>query len=363
MCPSPWNWGKRGTGRCSWPGTREGREARASAPPGGGRPPAPAPGALPAAAPQDRGAPPSWWRRPPPRRKGHDWRYLPSNALRREALLALLAPAGAAGSLCPSRRRPWIPLPTPGPGGSGCRCGPASAARTRCRPRPGGAGKSPCPSPTPVKDLERLGEEGLAPPSCWSCPGPMFGAEERIRGLMEERMAGGFMDFTCGNLGAVALCRELGARAHGTFSLNIANTPGPGLFPGAGVTVGGVLLRAHRPGAGGPGWQPAPGGAMVYGRQALMLTRNCPLANSPKGCLGCKSPGCLTDRKRKRFPVVCARLGRGAAGRGAFEQRAPVAGGPGGQAGEYGFRGVPVHGGKTLWNPARCWRPFFDRNP
>ena len=39
-----------------------------------------------------------------------------------------------------------------------------------------------------------------------------------------------------------------------------------------------------------------------------MLTRNCPLANSPKGCLGCKSPGCLTDRKRKCFPVVCARL-------------------------------------------------------
>ena len=48
-----------------------------------------------------------------------------------------------------------------------------------------------------------------------------------------------------------------------------------------------------------------PRGLMVYGRQALMLTRNCPLANSPKGCLHCKEPGYLTDRKRKKFPVVC----------------------------------------------------------
>ena len=34
----------------------------------------------------------------------------------------------------------------------------------------------------------------------------------------------GYRDFTCGNLGALALCRELGARAHGTFSLNAANS-------------------------------------------------------------------------------------------------------------------------------------------
>ena len=63
----------------------------------------------------------------------------------------------------------------------------------------------------------------------------MFGAEERIRRLMEERMDAGFLDFTCGNLGAVALCRELGARAHGTFSLNIANTPALEFFQELGL--------------------------------------------------------------------------------------------------------------------------------
>ena len=56
-----------------------------------------------------------------------------------------------------------------------------------------------------------------------------------------------------------------------------------------------------------------PRGTAVYGRQALMLTRNCPLANSPRGCLGCKAPGSLTDRMGKRFPVLCRMRGRGGA--------------------------------------------------
>ena len=47
---------------------------------------------------------------------------------------------------------------------------------------------------------------------------------------------------------------------------------------------------------------------MVYGRQALMLVRNCPLANGPQGCRHCKEPGVLTDRKGKKFPVLCERL-------------------------------------------------------
>ena len=73
-----------------------------------------------------------------------------------------------------------------------------------------------------------------------------------------------------------------------------------------------------------------------------MLTRNCPLANSPKGCLGCKTPGCLTDRKRKKFPVVC-RDGRNIE---VPQLRSPVAGGLGAGAGPCGLRGGSVYGGK-----------------
>jgi len=44
----------------------------------------------------------------------------------------------------------------------------------------------------------------------------------------------------------------------------------------------------------------------VYGRLPLMLTRNCPAANSPKGCLHCsKALPELTDRRGIKFPVRC----------------------------------------------------------
>ena len=227
------------------------------------------------------------------------------NALRREALQALLAQrerrepvpfAAKAMDTAPHPRPGWERLPV-----RACFRGPEQMPpqARRCR-------EIALPLATPVKDLKRLGEEGW-PPILLELPRAMFGAEERIRGLMEERMDAGFADFTCGNLGAVALCRELGARAHGTFSLNIANTPALDFFQELGLQSAECsfeLTGRELEALGGS----LPRGAMVYGRQALMLTRNCPLANSPKGCLGCKSPGCLTDRKRKRFPVVCAKL-------------------------------------------------------
>ena len=227
------------------------------------------------------------------------------NALRREALLALLAQrerrepvpfAAKAMDTAPHPRPGWERLPV-----RACFRGPEQLPpqARRCR-------EIALPLTTPVKDLKRLGEEGW-PLILLELPRAMFGAEERIRRLMEERMDAGFMDFTCGNLGAVALCRELGARAHGTFSLNIANTPALDFFQELGLQSAECsfeLTGRELEALGGS----LPRGAMVYGRQALMLTRNCPLANSPKGCLGCKSPGCLTDRKRKRFPVVCAKL-------------------------------------------------------
>ena len=227
------------------------------------------------------------------------------NALRREALLALLAQrerrepvpfAAKAMDTAPHPRPGWERLPV-----RACFRSPEQMPpqARRCR-------EIALPLTTPVKDLKRLGEEGW-PPILLELPRAMFGAEDQVRRLMRERMAGGFMDFTCGNLGAVALCRELGARAHGTFSLNIANTPALEFFQELGLKSAecSFELTGRELEALGDS---LPRGAMVYGRQALMLTRNCPLANSPKGCLGCKSPGCLTDRKRKRFPVVCARL-------------------------------------------------------
>ena len=159
------------------------------------------------------------------------------------------------------------------------------------------------PLHTPVKTLLRLREEGF-PTLLLETPRALFGEEKQVRSQMEERMAAGFSQFVCGNLGTVALARKLGAQIHGGFSLNIFNTPALDFFEDLGLSTAEAsfeLTAREFAQLGGT----LPRGLMVYGRQPMMLTRNCPLANSPKGCLHCKKPGFLTDRKRKRFPVVC----------------------------------------------------------
>lgn len=140
-------------------------------------------------------------------------------------------------------------------------------------------------------------------------PRGVFGWEEELRALMKKRMAQGYRGFVCGTLGAVQLCRELGAQAHGSFGLNITNAAGLEAFARLGLADGELspeLTGREIEALGGT----LPRGTAVYGRQALMLVRNCPLANSPKGCLGCKKPGALTDRMGKRFPVLCRMGGR-----------------------------------------------------
>lgn len=163
------------------------------------------------------------------------------------------------------------------------------------------------PVETSIQDLERL--RPLGPKILLDLPRGLFGGEELLRARMEERMEAGFSEFVCGNLGAFQLCRELGGKAHGSFGLNITNAAALEEFARLGLLsaeaspeLSGRELRS----LGGA----LPRGAAVYGRQALMLTRNCPLANSPKGCLDCKAPGFLRDRKGMRFPVLCRERGR-----------------------------------------------------
>ena len=101
-----------------------------------------------------------------------------------------------------------------------------------------------------------------------------------------------------------------------------------------------------------------PRGLMVYGRQPMMLVRNCPLANSPKGCLHCKEPGCLTDRKRKEFPVVC----RGGKNIEVLNSVPLWLCDLGQGAGPRGFWGGALYGGKLcgMWG---YLRRLFSGNP
>lgn len=158
------------------------------------------------------------------------------------------------------------------------------------------------PLDTPLAELDALREKGLS--ICLSLPRAMWGIEKAVTALMSERAAAGYEHFYVGNLAGVELCRELSVHAHGGFSLNIFNTQSLNAFESLGLLdteLSFELTKEEIQGIGGR----LPRGILVYGHQPLMLTRNCPLANSPKGCLNCKQAVCIRDRKGIDFPVTC----------------------------------------------------------
>ena len=165
------------------------------------------------------------------------------------------------------------------------------------------------PLDTDVEALYRLREKGFSR-ILLEQPRAFFGGEDRVKALMASRMEAGFREFIVGNLGGLQIGKELGAVLHGAFGLNIFNTAALEAFQKLGLSTAELSFELTGREAAALGGS-LPRGMMVYGRQALMVTRNCPLANSKKGCLHCKTPGCLTDRMRKQFPVLCT--GSGAA--------------------------------------------------
>lgn len=139
-------------------------------------------------------------------------------------------------------------------------------------------------------------------------PRAMFGCEDEIKTRTEMLMTHGFNDFIVGNLGGLYIGREAGATMHGAFGLNVFNTAALEHFEKLGLSTAEVSMELTGRELAALGGK-LERGLMIYGRQALMLTRNCPLANSPRGCLGCKEPNCLTDRMKKKFPVMCTGAG------------------------------------------------------
>lgn len=161
------------------------------------------------------------------------------------------------------------------------------------------------PLETPPGTLDALRKNGHE--VILEIPRAIWGVETQVKAAMEARRAEGFTHFWCGNLGAVALCREMGVSAHGGFSLNIFNTQSLGFFEQLGLLDAELSFELTGEEVAGIGGS-LPRGVLVYGRQPLMLTRNCPLANSPKGCLNCRRPGKIRDRRGVEFPVLCTRF-------------------------------------------------------
>ena len=92
------------------------------------------------------------------------------------------------------------------------------------------------PLETPVEALRGLGEQGY-PSVILDIPRALFGEEKWTAQKMEQLMEAGYTKFLCGNLGAVALARQLGAEVHGSFGLNIFNTASLEFFRTLGLST------------------------------------------------------------------------------------------------------------------------------
>lgn len=136
-------------------------------------------------------------------------------------------------------------------------------------------------------------------------PRGLFGKEEAARRELSRWRDAGVTLALCNNVGAVRLARECDMRALGGFGLNLCNTDAATALSHMGL-CGAVLsfeltFAQMWPLCGGT----LPAGLFVYGRQPLMLTRNCPRRCAAGSCDGCADGG-LVDRKNVRFPTQCA---------------------------------------------------------
>lgn len=138
-----------------------------------------------------------------------------------------------------------------------------------------------------------------------SMPRALFGGENKVLEKMKVLIQNGIETFLCYNLYAVEMAKKLNAKIHSGYSINVTNSYALESLKESGVQsaelsfelkaeeideIKGDLER----------------GVMIYGRQALMLTRNCPISNA-KSCKGCQTTSYLTDRKSTNFPVMCSK--------------------------------------------------------
>ncbi|MCI8496805.1 MAG: U32 family peptidase [Clostridiales bacterium] len=133
-------------------------------------------------------------------------------------------------------------------------------------------------------------------------PRALFGRQEHYRRLLREAKAAGVTRALAGTLDGVQLALEEGFLVNGGWSLNLFNSQALETVQDMGlqsaiVSAELTLSQAEKL------ISPIPVGLFAYGRLPMMLTRNCPAANS---CAQCGRKGELTDRKGIRFPVRCA---------------------------------------------------------
>lgn len=158
------------------------------------------------------------------------------------------------------------------------------------------------PYDTSIPVLKKLKADGFH--TALELPRGMFGIEKAVRRHIREAKSAGITDLWAGTLDGAAIGLDEGFHVHGGFSLNITNTQALKWYGELGLEDSELSFELSIPQAEHIGGR-LPRGLLLYGRLPLMLCRCCPAANSKAGCLHCKKPPMLTDRKGVKFPIQC----------------------------------------------------------
>ena len=135
-------------------------------------------------------------------------------------------------------------------------------------------------------------------------PRGLFGRETEIARLCQTAAAAGARFALCGNIGALPLAREAGLAPIAGFGMNLFNGGSLRVMAERGAKAAvfsqELTLRQMRFAEEAA----LPVGLLAYGRQPLMLMRNCPY-RAAAGCARCGGHAALTDRTGASFPVAC----------------------------------------------------------
>ena len=147
--------------------------------------------------------------------------------------------------------------------------------------------------------IEKLGEK-LA---C-ELPRGKFSNEDAIFEKLCGLKKAGLKTAIVSNIGDILLCKKAGVVAVGGFGLNVSNSLSLESYKKLGlreVVVSFELTLKKVASLSGT----TPRGIIAYGHLPLMLTVNCPAANTV-GCGKCNKKRFITDRMGKKFPIVCS---------------------------------------------------------
>lgn len=131
-------------------------------------------------------------------------------------------------------------------------------------------------------------------------PRGIFGWDDKIFENLKKSPA---KEAVCSTLDAVNMAKKAGKRVIASPYLNLFNSVSLSAAQEIGISEAAISCEATLKQIEYLGGK-IKRGIAAYGRNTLMITRNCPIRHS-SDCFKCRRGGFITDRKGVKFPVFC----------------------------------------------------------